>query len=55
MIQATFEYISIDMDSWEITFAFICPTDDWGVTLFFRLAVVVNGTVTYIDSWIIPT
>lgn len=33
--------------SWEITFAFICPTDDWGVTLFFRLAVVVNGTVTY--------
>ncbi|CAG8887499.1 unnamed protein product [Penicillium nalgiovense] len=33
--------------AWEITFAFICPTDHWGVTLFFRLAVIVNGTVTY--------
>ena len=33
--------------AWEITFGFICPTDHWGVTLFFQLAVIINSAVTY--------
>ncbi|CAG8907151.1 unnamed protein product [Penicillium egyptiacum] len=33
--------------AWEITFGFIFPTDDWGVTAFFQLAVIINSVVTY--------